>query len=85
MADAATIPDPPIQISEERHTSAGNVYRLLRWSDNDHVMVERVRMGNKPVHDWDKGVAYRWSISQWESIPLVGEKSDDPTFGLFIP
>ena len=85
MSRAATIQDSPFQIGEERHTSAGNVFRLVRWSGSDHVMVERVSHDGTPNEDWDKGMLYRWHICQWESIPLVGEQSEDPSFGTFLP
>jgi hypothetical protein len=86
MAKGPTIQDTPFVIGEERYTSAGNVFRLIRWSDRTRVLVQRVSQGDgRPNESWDKDMLFRWTDSQWESIPLVGQKSDDPTFGLFIP
>ena len=74
------------RVGECRHSSAGNVYVLDRIYDPNHVGVRRVANGAGAggASLWDAGVVYRWTSWQWESLPLVGQKSDDPTFGMFI-
>jgi len=80
-----TITEPIFQIGEQRHTSAGNVFELVGANDR-HAFVKRVKAGERFGEElWDAGVLYFWSRSQWHSIPLVGEQSTDPTFGMFIP
>lgn len=75
--------DTGFRIGEERHSSAGNVYRL-EWHNETHCGVRRISNGTDcPL--WDADIVYRWMNCQWESLPLVGETSDDPSFGLFIP
>ncbi len=70
-------------IGECRHSSAGNVYRLA-WYRGDRVGVVRISNGTgQPL--WDAGEVWIWLDFQWDSLPLVGQKSHDPTFGLFIP
>lgn len=77
-------------IGEERHSSAGNVYRLVGIPDEQHVLIRRVGVyrADGTLDDgerWDSDVTYRWMNSQWDSLPLVGQRSHDPSFGLFVP
>jgi hypothetical protein len=71
-------------IGELRHTSAGNIFRLERHiADRCHV--QRVGIvGQDSPSLWDAGITYSWLESQWDSIPLMGEKSHDPSFGIFL-
>ncbi len=73
-----------VHIGEERHSSAGNVYRLERI-DGPWRYVRRVSNGTGEAL-WDAKVVYRWSACQWEGqLPLVGEDTSSyPAFGLFV-
>jgi hypothetical protein len=77
---------PDFTAGELRHSSGGNVYELLGWC-RSHCTVRRVAVIGKNAGQglWDQDVRYRWTLWQWESLPLVGEKSDDPSFGVFLP
>lgn len=67
---------------EKRHTSAGNVFELVRV-DGPWRYVKRVSNGTGGAL-WDADVVYRWHECQWESIPLVGEDTSAyPHFGVF--
>lgn len=76
-------------VGEERHSSAGNIYRFLGWVNPQKVRIERVgvmRRGHRePPPDWEVGTSYLWLPSQWDSLPLVGHVSHDPSFGIFLP
>jgi len=86
-------------IGEQRYTSAGNVFQLIRFADGQNVTVRRIASTGNITHlrdvgtipleadaaSWDADILYRWNNSQWESLPLLGEPSEEPSFGLFIP
>lgn len=80
---------PELTIGELRHTSAGNIFELVSYDGRNAVHVRRVAVIGgphaPPLELWDHDLTYRWTFCQWESLPLVGEKSDDPSFGLFCP
>lgn len=69
-------------IGEQRHTSAGNVFRL-EWIRGTRVGVRRIGNGTGEKL-WDEDEVWTWCDFQWDSLPLIGETSHDPTFGLFI-
>jgi hypothetical protein len=71
-------------LGEDRHTSAGNVFRLEEYDGRNSVRVRRVAIIGKDIDStdiWDNDVL--WNYWQWDSLPLLGECSSDPSFGLF--
>ena len=80
---------PEFNLGELRHTSAGNVFRLEEFYGRSHVGVRRVAIigdEREALDLWDHDIVYRWSLCQWESIPLVGEDTSEyPQFGVFAP
>ena len=81
--------DTPFQLGELRHTSAGNIYRLEEFDGRNRCGVRRVAIIQRPdlrqMDLWDWDIVYQWDYCQWDSLPLVGEDSDDPSFDLFVP
>lgn len=72
-------------IGEQRYSSAGNVFRLERIDDGRYPRIRRIGIVGQPGRElWDSDVLYRWLPEQWEELPLVGERSDDPSFGSFL-
>lgn len=74
-------------IGEERHTSAGNIFRLVAFDGVNRCTVQRIGIVGEPQDRplWDAGMKYYWTFCQWESIPLVGEDTSEfPFFGRFI-
>lgn len=77
---------PEFTLGELRHTSAGNVFRLEELDGRGHVGVRRVAIigsEHNTLDLWDHDVIWIWLLCQWESLPLVGEQSDEPSFGVF--
>jgi hypothetical protein len=74
------------QLGELRHTSAGNIYRLEEFDGRNRVGVRRVAIVGQPDRElWDNDVVYHWDYCQWDSLPLVGDESTEPSFGIFAP
>lgn len=75
-------------IGELRYSSAGNVYRLERFDGRNLCGVRRVGLigtENDRADLWDYSIVYSWDYCQWDSLPLLGERSTEPSFGIFAP
>lgn len=73
-------------LGEERYSSAGNIYRLEAYDGKNRCGVRRIGIVGRniePTELWDNDSLYYWNHWQWDSLPLVGAQSDDPSFGIF--